>query len=407
MAKKKDHPKPFREPIEMAEPEFQVLEISTIQAAPQNPRTDATSDLAGLSASMASEQEPFLVQVPIVEQLSDGSYRIISGERRVRAATMAGWQTIACLVMPPTDAITTHTLRVVENMHRAELHPLDNAIALKIAWYAANGIALEVADATHGIMSKEQSPYETLKELEQLTKEHGFTPTKPPVSWQALLDRLGLAINKERLKKLLRVLNLAPEVLDIVRPFELSEASLRALGTLKEEEQLVLAKVLQQDEQLRKRVPRIARRVNQKKYPIAKAIAESQGRVYDPDHPEGGELLDISGLFKTASVEGPKQDGKNLRGYEADEDEEDYEADEADEDSESDDIISLSSQQADAILRLLELSEQLRQTSNIILSQISKPSALASPWGDIVDESTQIIQGIIDNLAGDADNNGL
>src|SRR5690606_35595986 len=123
-------------------PIVEVLAITAIVPAAQNPRTDAERDLAGLIASLASEQEPYLVQAPVVERRAD-RYVLISGERRVRAALAAGWQQIACVVVPPQDPQHAHTMRMVENLHRQELHPLDTAIALKIAWLSENCLALE------------------------------------------------------------------------------------------------------------------------------------------------------------------------------------------------------------------------------------------------------------------------
>jgi ParB/RepB/Spo0J family partition protein len=366
-------------------PELHVLVVAEIQPATQNPRSDAASDLDGLIASLASEREPYLVQPPLVERLPSGAYRLISGERRLRAVTAAGWKQIACLVQPHISPIVAHSMRVVENLHRVELHPLDSAIALKIAWLTENGLALGAEAAIHATLAKEQPPLATLLELGAVTKEAGFAPTAPPIPWQALLDRLGLAIKRERLDKLLRVLALTPQVIELVRPLSLSEASLRAMGTLDDDDQLTLARAIQTDEHLQSRIRRIARRVKQKGYPIAKAIAEAQGRIYDPHHPEGGEAIGIDDLFDDLEIDesggGETRSGRARNEGESDEEEEESSAE-------------LGTEGADAVLRLLDLAEQLRGAVATIRKQSGgrAPSELPPPWGEIAQEAQAIIE---------------
>jgi ParB/RepB/Spo0J family partition protein len=363
-------------------PELHVLAVAVIQPALQNPRSDAASDLDGLIASLASEREPYLVQPPLVERLQSGTYRLISGERRLRAVTAAGWQQVACLVQPEISPIVAHSMRVVENLHRVELHPLDSAIALKIAWLTENGLALGAKEAIHTTLAKEQPPLATLLELGAVSKEAGFAPTAPPVPWQALLDRLGLAIKRERLDKLLRVLALTPQVIELVRPLGLSEASLRAMGTLDDDDQLTLARAIQTDQHLQSRIRRIARRVKQKGYPIAKAIAEAQGRIYDPNHPDGGEAIGIDDLFDDLGEE----EGEARSGRARNEGESDEEAEEP--------SAELGAEGADAVLRLLDLAEQLRGAITTIRKQSGgrAPSELPPPWGEIAQEAHTIIE---------------
>lgn len=372
-------------------PELHVLAVAEIQPAAHNPRSDAASDLDGLIASLASEREPYLVQPPLVEQLQSGTYRLISGERRVRAITAAGWQQVACLVQPPISPIVAHSMRVVENLHRVELHPLDSAIALKIAWLTENGLALGAKEVIHAILAKEQQPLDTLLELETVTKEAGFAPTAPPIPWQALLDRLGLAIKRERLDKLLRVLALTPQVIELVRPLRLSEASLRAMGTLDDEDQLTLARAIQTDQHLQSRIRRIARRVKQKGYPIAKAIAEAQGRIYDPNHPDSGEAIGLEDLFDDLEEIDERRAGEGQRSGRARnrDDDSDFSDDEAKEEAQE-----LGPEGADAVLRLLDLAEQLRGAITTIRKQSGgrAPSELPPPWGEIAQEARTLIE---------------
>jgi ParB/RepB/Spo0J family partition protein len=371
-------------------PELHVLAVAEIQPARQNPRSDAASDLEGLIASLASEREPYLVQPPLVERLPTGVYRLISGERRLRAVTAAGWQQVACLVQPAISPVVAHSMRVVENLHRVELHPLDSAIALKIAWLTENGLALGAEEAITATLAKEQAPLATLLELGTVAKEAGFAPTAPPIPWQALLDRLGLAIKRERLDKLLRVLALTPEVIELVRPLGLSEASLRAMGTLEDDDQLILARAIQSDTHLQSRIRRIARRVKQKGYPIAKAIAEAQGRIYDPNHPEGGENVTLDDLFEDLEID-EGEEGKERSGRARNQDDDTNLGDEEEEQGSSEE---LGPEGADAVLRLLDLAEQLRGAVATIRQQSGgrAPSQLPPPWGEIAEEAHTIIK---------------
>jgi hypothetical protein len=282
-------------------------------------------------------------------------------------------------------------MRVVENLHRVELHPLDSAIALKIAWLTENALALGAEEVINETLAKEQPPLATLLELERVAEEVGVQIYRPKVPWQALLDRLGLAIKRERLDKLLRVLALTPQVIELVRPLSLSEAALRAMGTLDDEDQHVLAKAIQTDEHLQSRIRRIARRVKQKGYPIAKAIAEAQGRIYDPHHPEGGEAIGLDDLFDDLEMDGeeisPDQEGKRSVRARSLEEERD---DEAEEESGAE----IGPEGADAVLRLLDLAEQLRTTVATIRKQHGgrAPSDLPPPWGEIAQEAHTIIE---------------
>ncbi len=120
-----------------------------------------------------------IVEPPVVEEIAQNEYRILAGERRIQAARLAGWEKIPCLVHPPLDPAQAHTLRLVENMHRQELHPLDQAAGLKIAWLTANADALGLQAQARAILEIEQSPGETLTALDSLLLDHEFAVTRP------------------------------------------------------------------------------------------------------------------------------------------------------------------------------------------------------------------------------------
>ena len=81
--------------------------------------------MASLAASI---REVGVLQPILVREASQGEFELIAGERRWRAARRAGLQTIPVLVQSSTDV---HSLEqaLVENLHREDLNPLEEASA--------------------------------------------------------------------------------------------------------------------------------------------------------------------------------------------------------------------------------------------------------------------------------------
>ena len=101
------------------------LSISAIHPNPHQPRKQfSEASLAELAASL---QSTGLIQPIIVRKVGD-HYELIAGERRWRAAKMAGLQTIPALVRD-VDGMTQAQMALVENIQRENLNPLDRAAA--------------------------------------------------------------------------------------------------------------------------------------------------------------------------------------------------------------------------------------------------------------------------------------
>jgi ParB family chromosome partitioning protein len=83
-----------------------------------------------MSSLSASIRELGVLQPPLVRQVGEDTYELIAGERRWRAARRAGLQTIPVLVQEATDL---HSLEqaLVENLHREDLNPLEEAAAFQ------------------------------------------------------------------------------------------------------------------------------------------------------------------------------------------------------------------------------------------------------------------------------------
>ena len=267
------------------------IPIPKIEFSPGNPRTDALDDLDGMAASMGNEGNPMLVNPPVVKKIKGGRYQVVAGERRVRAAALAGWNSITCQIKD-LSAHTAHQLRVVENLHRRDLNPFDQATALKISWLIANGDALGLNEEIERVLGKEQPQTHILAELDGLLQKAGFVSTHPSASWDEVLNRLGVEMTPDSRKKLMRVLSVDAKVQEKVRELGLTEAALRSIGTLEVREQKQLAKELAANPNLTRKVRRIARVVRAGTHTMDEALAEVKGQVQiDEREPSSMEII--------------------------------------------------------------------------------------------------------------------
>lgn len=101
--------------------------IADIRPNARQPRThfdeEAMASLAG-SIQAVGLLQPVLVR-PIEDEA--GQYELIAGERRWRAARRAGLQTIPVLVQTETTDVHSLEQALVENLHREDLNPLEEA----------------------------------------------------------------------------------------------------------------------------------------------------------------------------------------------------------------------------------------------------------------------------------------
>jgi ParB family chromosome partitioning protein len=102
------------------------LDTSTISANPQQPRT--VFDEEALAELAFSIKEIGLLQPVVVRPTGADRYELIAGERRLRATAVAGLNTIPAIIRDTDD---TDMLRdaLLENLHRADLNPLEEAAA--------------------------------------------------------------------------------------------------------------------------------------------------------------------------------------------------------------------------------------------------------------------------------------
>jgi ParB family chromosome partitioning protein len=106
--------------------ELRELPVELVKPNPKQPRTRFDPDaLAGLTASIETSG---VVQPLLVRPLPDGSYELIAGERRWRAAQQAGLEKVPAIVR---DSERAERLQValIENMVREDLNPVEEARA--------------------------------------------------------------------------------------------------------------------------------------------------------------------------------------------------------------------------------------------------------------------------------------
>lgn len=153
-------------------------------------------DEAALADLAASIRTQGLMQPIVVRRLADGRHEIIAGERRFRAARLAGLERVPVIVREVDDA-TALTLALIENLQRQDLNPIEEA---------------------HG--------------LRRLIDDFGFTH-----------EQAAQAVGKSRsaVTNLLRLLDLAEPVRERLIAGTLEAGAARALATLPRDRQVLLA----------------------------------------------------------------------------------------------------------------------------------------------------------------------
>jgi ParB family chromosome partitioning protein len=105
------------------------LPVDRIEPNPSQPRHSfAEADLAELAASISQYG---VLQPVLVSATADGRYRLVAGERRWRAARMAGLSTVPAIVRERLDEDSDLELALVENLQRRDLTPLEEARAFE------------------------------------------------------------------------------------------------------------------------------------------------------------------------------------------------------------------------------------------------------------------------------------
>jgi ParB family chromosome partitioning protein len=164
--------------------ELRDLPVDLIAPNPHQPRRHFDEEaLVGLADSL---RERGVLQPVLVRPVAGGTYELVAGERRWRAARLAGFETVPALVRAHDDAASIE-VALIENMAREDLNPVEEARACSV-----------------------------------LVEELGLTR-----------EEIGKRVGRSRVavSNLMRLLDLPDEALDLLESGALSEGHGRALLT--------------------------------------------------------------------------------------------------------------------------------------------------------------------------------
>jgi len=108
--------------------EYRDVPVSSLVESPSNPRK--RFDETSLNELAASFKTQGVLAPLLVRELDDSKYEIVAGARRLRAAKIAELERVPVRVVKLTDAEATEA-RVVENLQREDIHPLEEALGFK------------------------------------------------------------------------------------------------------------------------------------------------------------------------------------------------------------------------------------------------------------------------------------
>lgn len=161
------------------------IDISLIYANPNQPRK--TFDETALKELATSIKTHGIIQPIVLNRAEDGKYMIIAGERRWRAAKMAGLEQVPAFVRNYTPK-QVKEISIIENLQREDLNPIEAARAIK-----------------------------------QLMDEYDLTQ-------EAVADRIGKS--RPAIANTLRLLNLPMDVIELIEKNKLSAGHARCLVAL-------------------------------------------------------------------------------------------------------------------------------------------------------------------------------
>jgi ParB family transcriptional regulator, chromosome partitioning protein len=119
---------PAEQPAEVAGVYFADLPVDAITPNPRQPRQVFEEE--AMAELVHSVKEIGLLQPVVVRRTGDSSYELIMGERRWRAIQQAGLETIPAIVRQTDDEAMLRDA-LLENLHRSQLNPLEEAAAYR------------------------------------------------------------------------------------------------------------------------------------------------------------------------------------------------------------------------------------------------------------------------------------
>lgn len=167
---------------------LKTLKITEVEPNREQPRkTFKQESLEELAESIKT----YGIIQPIVVSKRDGYYGIVAGERRWRAAKLAGLEEIPAIIRKDDDEQTNREIALIENIQREDLNPYDKALGIR-----------------------------------SLMDKYGMTQ-----------EEVSKKIGKSRssISNTVRILNLAPDVIELVKEGKLTEGHCKALAAITDE----------------------------------------------------------------------------------------------------------------------------------------------------------------------------
>lgn len=150
--------------IHSHEGELKKIPVELLRPGKYQPRRDMHPE--ALEELAASIRQQGIMQPVVVRPVTGGQFEIIAGERRWRAAQLAGLEKIPALVREAEDRDVV-ALALIENLQREDLNPLEEALALQRLQKEFELTQQQVADA----VGKSRSSITNLLRLLQLHKD--------------------------------------------------------------------------------------------------------------------------------------------------------------------------------------------------------------------------------------------
>lgn len=202
------------------------VRLDAIMPDPDQPRNHFPE--VSLEELADSIKQDGVIQPIEVTETRPGHYKIVHGERRWRAARMAGLETIPAVVRRRDyDTITRFVRQMAENVQREDLNDVDRAAAL-----------IRLRD-----LLQEELEAEARRDPGAALQEDKASWNRQ-ITWADVGKRLG--VTRQRIHQLKQLLTLPPEIQQAIRAGELSERDSRVYQGLEPKQQLALYEVRQE-----------------------------------------------------------------------------------------------------------------------------------------------------------------
>lgn len=200
------------------------LPLSSLKVNPHQPRKHfSEEELAQLASSVAAHG---VLQPIVVRELGMGRFEIVVGERRFRAAGLAGLEAVPAIVRE-LDEQATQVLALVENLQRSDLNPLEETDAFLNLLATVLGKPVQDVIAVLGAMYDEDRGRSRRSAVAEDERERV----------ERLFDELGRFTLNSFVTHRLPLLNLPEDVLTHVRQGNLDYTKALAVARLKREDE--------------------------------------------------------------------------------------------------------------------------------------------------------------------------